>query len=68
MGWLKAIILAVLEWLEALARKPTTAEDADAQRERRERLIRKIRAQKRIDAAKAKHNHRDNGDASAGRL
>lgn len=67
MSWLKAIILAVLEWLESAARKPTTAEDADAQQERRKRLIEKIRTQKRIDEAKSRRNH-DGTPPDTGRL
>lgn len=67
MAWLKSIILALLEFLRDLAREPTTAEDADAQQERRKRLIEKIRTQKRIDEAKSRRNH-DGTPPDTGRL
>lgn len=57
MSWLRELILAVLHFLKELLREPTTAEDADAQAERRKRLIEKIRKQKRLDDAKARRNN-----------
>ena len=54
MGWIEAIALAILKWLEGLSRKDTKAEDAKPQPELKRRLLDRI--------ARHEQRVRDKGD------